>query len=96
MKTKKKRPIIKVESYYLQYFKEKLEEKKNYIPLSFNFVKQRYTNNTKSDLQVTHNSFLDKRIVNYLHKKKYKVEFTFMINNKKINVRLFFFHEISD
>ena len=96
MKTKKKRPIIKVESYYLQYFKEKLEEKKNYIPLSFNFVKQRYTNNTKSDLQVTHNSFLDKRIVNYLHKKKYKIEFTFMINNKKINVRLFFFHEISD
>lgn len=95
MKTRKRHYNIIIKKNYTNYFKNELEEKIKLLPSKIEFVIQKYNKDTKTTMDMS-NKFLDSRIAKYLEKRKFKVEKSYKINNKIINIKLFFFKETSE
>jgi hypothetical protein len=96
MKTRKHHYKVMVSRSFLNIFKKQLEDKIKEMPKNIPFVLQKYTNQsvTSNPPQLS-NQFLDYRIANYLQHKKYKVEKTYVIQGKTVNITLYFFKKMA-
>ena len=96
MKTRKHHYKVLVNRSFLHTFKQELDDKIKEMPKTIPYVLQKYTNHsdTSNPSQLS-NQFLDSRIAKYLQKKKYKVERTYVIHGKKINITLYFFKKMA-